>query len=267
MNELTNFVKETFHDGYGLKIGDRHISSWAADDGLHITWGTSVRYAQTAQILSWEDAAARIGELLEQGRFAANVELAEAPGYELRQAAEALWFLYGDSSDDARNWVWSASIREKMQGGFQEATERLYKLLEDSSERQMLIDELTSFSRELRLNPSLMRFRSYRPDVVRAQVAELGIARRDYPEGIADLPTVPSFITEDEIDATLSRGGSYEGGAGRIYSFWQQEHTPKEKADFLKHEYGTGGGNNAVSHNFHSSEDHSSVSSVCIPWW
>ena len=63
--------------------------------------------------------------------------------------------------------------------------------------------------------------------------------------------------TEDEIDANLSRGGSFEGGAGRVYSFWQQEHTPKEKADFLKHEYGTGGGNNAISRNFHSWEDHS----------
>ncbi|MBO4677159.1 MAG: hypothetical protein J5633_06405, partial [Oscillospiraceae bacterium] len=102
MTELTDFVKETFHDGYGLKTTDRQLSSWAADDGLHISWGTSVRYAQTAQILSWEDAAARIGELLEQGRFATNVELTEAPGYERRQAADSLWYLCGDMSAEAR---------------------------------------------------------------------------------------------------------------------------------------------------------------------
>ncbi len=258
MNELTDFVKETFHDGYGLIIGDRHISSWAADDGLHIIWGTSVRYAQTAQILSWKDAAARIGELLEQGRFAANVELAEAPGYELRQAAEALWFLCGDMSAEAREQGWLPTIRENYRGGFPDATERLSKLLKDPDTRQTLATELEAFTAAWRQDSELMRFLWYQPDRVLRTISELSLPRREYDSDMAEIPTVPSFITEDEIDATLSRGSSYASGAIRIYSFWQQEHTPKEKADFLKHEYGTGGGNNAVSHNFHSSEDHSS---------
>ncbi len=257
LSALTAFVKETYHDGYGLQTGSGSISSWADEDGLHITRGTSVRYARTAQILSWEDAAARIGELLEQGRFATNVELTEAPGYERRQVAESLWYLCGDMSDAARDGGWLPIIRENWQGGFPEATERLTKLLEDPEGRQTIMDQLNLFAQAWRENASLMRFRHYRPDVMLERVAELGIAHREYPEGMAELPTQKSFITEDEIDANLSRGGSFEGGAGRVYSFWQQEHTPKEKADFLKHEYGTGGRNNAISHNFHSWEDHS----------
>lgn len=256
MSELTAFVKKTYHDGYGLITESGSISSWAADDGLHITRGTSVRYASTAQVLSWEDATARIGELLEQGRFATNVELAEAPGYERRQAAQALWYLCQDMSDAARDGGWLSIIQENCIGGFPEATERLRKLLEDPEGRQRIMDELTLFAQAWREDASLMRFRFYRPDVMLERVAELGIARREYPEGMTELPVQRSFITEDEIDATLSHGGSYEGAAGRIYSFWQQEHTPKDKADFLKNEYGTGGGNGTVSHNFHSWEDH-----------
>ena len=61
-----------------------------------------------------------------------------------------------------------------------------------------------------------MRFRYYRPDVVLERVAELGIACREYPEGMAELPAQQSFITEDEIDATLSRGGSNGRIAGGI---------------------------------------------------
>ena len=34
MAELTDFVKETFHDGYGLKTESGNLSSWAAEDGL-----------------------------------------------------------------------------------------------------------------------------------------------------------------------------------------------------------------------------------------
>ena len=74
-----------------------------------------------------------------------------------------------------------------------------------------------------------MRFRYYRPDVVLERVAELGIARREYPEGMAELPAQQSFITEDEIDTTLSRGGSNGRIAGGIYAYWQQAYAPATK--------------------------------------
>ena len=216
LSELTTFVKQTYHDGYGLQTENGRVSSWAADDGLHIMRGTSARYARNAQSLSWEDAAARIGELLEQGRFATNVELVEAPGYERRQVAQSLWYLCGDMSDTARDGGWLPIIRENWQGGFPEATERLRKLLEDPKGRQTIMDELTLFAQTWREDASLMRFRLYRPDVMLERVAELSIARREYPGGMTELPAHKSFITKDEIDANLSRGGSFEGGAGRI---------------------------------------------------
>ncbi len=255
--ELTAFVKQTYHDGYGLKTESGNLSSWAAEDGLHIAPRTSVRYDRTAQILSWEDATARIGELLEQGRFATNVELAEAPGYERRQAAESLWYLCSDMSDKANEQGWMPMLRGNWHGGFPDATERLTKLLEDQDARQTFVTELEAFTAAWMQVSELMRFRFYRPDRVLRTVSELSLPRREYASNMIEVPNVSSFITEDEIDATLARGGNVEGAAGRIYSFWQQEHTPREKTDFLKHEYGTGGGNSTVSHNFHSWEDHS----------
>ena len=55
------------------------------------------------------------------------------------------------------------------------------------------------------------------------------------------------FITEDEIDATLNRGSNVEGGKGRIYGYLTSSHNSKEKADFLKNEYGIGGSSHSVS--------------------
>ena len=54
--------------------------------------------AWSAQVISWESAAERIGELLESGPFASNVELAEAAGYERSLLSEKLWHLYHDLS-------------------------------------------------------------------------------------------------------------------------------------------------------------------------
>ena len=64
------------------------------------------------------------------------------------------------------------------------------------------------------------------------------------------------FITEDEIDTAMTGGSGFSGGKGRIYTFFQESHTDKEKVDFLKREYGMGGHSHALSGATHSSEDH-----------
>ena len=73
---------------------------------------------------------------------------------------------------------------------------------------------------------------------------------------MAEVPAVKQFITEDEIGAALSGGSGFAGGKGRIYAFFQQPHTDKEKTAFLRQEYGTGGRSHALSGATHSGEDH-----------
>ena len=50
------------------------------------------------------------------------------------------------------------------------------------------------------------------------------------------------FITNDEIDRLLTGGSNVQHSKFRIYSYFLEGHTQKERADFLKHEYGSGGG-------------------------
>lgn len=52
----------------------------------------------------------------------------------------------------------------------------------------------------------------------------------------------PAFSMPQEIiDHALQTGSSFEHGKYRIYSYFLQEHSNKEKAEFLKQEYGMGG--------------------------
>ena len=97
--EIAEILKTLYHGGNGLGS----VSAWYAEDGIHLSHGKSVRYDRSAQVISWESAAERIGELLESGQFASNVELAEAAGYERSLLAEKLWHLYHDFSDKARD--------------------------------------------------------------------------------------------------------------------------------------------------------------------
>ena len=114
------------------------VSAWYAEDGIHLSDGKSVRYDRSAQVISWESAAERIGELLESGQFASNVELAEAAGYERSLLSEKLWHLYHDLSEDARKDGYLSCLSEIKGNGFPEETRRLTEQLSDPAFRQTL---------------------------------------------------------------------------------------------------------------------------------
>ena len=73
---------------------------------------------------------------------------------------------------------------------------------------------------------------------------------------MAELPKVKSFITEDEVLESLSRGSGVDRGKERITKFFKENHTLQEKANFLKDEYGIGGHSHAVSGAMGSDEWH-----------
>lgn len=49
-------------------------------------------------------------------------------------------------------------------------------------------------------------------------------------------------ISQEEIDHVLCRGTGFQDGKFRVYLHYREQHTPKVTIDFLKREYGTGGG-------------------------
>ena len=101
MDNLVDFLEKTYHGGYGLQFGTTKVCAWYAEDGIHLAYGSAARFAKNAQILSWENVAARVGQLLERGQFATNVELAECGTFEKRQLAEQLWYMSHDISEKA----------------------------------------------------------------------------------------------------------------------------------------------------------------------
>ena len=54
-------------------------------------------------------------------------------------------------------------------------------------------------------------------------------------------PDDGGHITEDDVNAIITRGSVFEGGKYRIYNHFQQKKTEKETVAFLKKEYGIGG--------------------------
>ena len=250
--EIAEILKTLYHGGNGLGS----VSAWYAEDGIHLSHGKSVRYDRSAQVISWESAAERIGELLESGQFASNVELAEAAGYERSLLAEKLWHLYHDFSDKARDSGYLSCLSGIQRTGFPEETAWLAEQLNRPEFRQTLAEEYAAFWTAYQQDRELLRFHYHKPREIWENLKDLSLSRRTFSSDLSQVPTVQHFITEDEIDAAMTNGSSFAGGKGRIFVFFQGNHTDKEKVDFLKREYGIGGRSHALSGATYSGEDH-----------
>lgn len=102
VEEIAAFLQSSFHGGNGVVTENGRYSAWYAEDGIHIANGDAARYLTSAKVVSWQEAAERIGQLLTQGEYATNVELAEAPGHERTELAQSIWYLRQDLSEKAR---------------------------------------------------------------------------------------------------------------------------------------------------------------------
>ena len=256
LEEIVQTLKQVYHGGYGLKEDSGNICAWYAEDGIHLAKGSSAIDSPRAQIVSWETVAERIGELLENGRFATNVELVEASGYERQKLAESLWHLYHDLSEEARSSNYLAILHQEPFRGFPDETADLAEKLDDPRFHATLVQQYSEFRKTLAENPDLLRFHYHKLNLIQKQLYELNMPLREYQTDMMQMPLVRQFITDDEVNADLTRGSGFSGGKARIYNYWQENHSAKEKMDFLKHEYGTGGHSHACSGATHSGQDH-----------
>ena len=256
VEELAGFLKKIYRGAYGIETERGQFSSFAADDGIHIAHGDGAEYDRKAQVLSWEDTAGRIGQLLEEGRYLTNVELAEAPGFERRDIAQAMLYIEHDLSSKARE-TGLLSVLKQYDGkrGYEEMTLNVSDALKNPEARGAIIQEYRAFYQAWQQDHSVLRFRYHRPAELLQRLEELNLPRREYTGELHELPQVKHYITEDDITDALRSRMPYADGKNRIYDFWQEPHTAKEKADYLKNAYGTGGGNAAFSHNFFADED------------
>ena len=256
--DIAALLQNTFHGGNGFKTPEGELSAWYAVDGIHIAPGRSAEYVRSAQVIAWQDAAVRISELMDSGAYASNVELAEAGQHERMQLAQALWYLKHDLSDEAREQGYLSCMDTLRGGGFPDETARLAEQLTNTDFRDTLSGEFAQFYAAHEQDRSLLRFHYHKLDQIWQSLRDLSLPCRAYSSEMTAVPELARFITEDEIDHALDRGSGVEGGKGRIYEYFTADHTGKEKAAFLKDEYGIGGRSHAVSGASHSGENHDS---------
>ena len=246
-------MKTLYHDGNGFELDGRHFSVWFDPSGIQMAARDRARYANNAQVISWTDAAKRVGALIEAGQFGTQLENVEAPGTIRRKVAERLIYMYRDSAARENGYL---SLMTDMPLIFPDCVNRLSEKMEQPEFLHGLIRQMEVFADAVAMQPDLMRFRFLLPKDILPRLRDLALARKELPEGGMLLPDVRGFMTQDEIDAVLTQSAPIAGAASRIYQFFSAPHSTNEKLEFLKNEYGIGGKMPGVSGEHGSSESH-----------
>ena len=251
--EIALRMKTLYHDGNGFELDGRRFSVWFDPSGIQMAAGDRARYANNAQVISWTDAAKRVGALIEAGQFGTQLENVEAPGTIRRKVAERLIYMYRDSAARENGYL---SLMTDTPLIFPDCVNHLSEKMEQPEFLHGLIRQMEVFADAVAMQPDLMRFRFLLPKDILPRLRDLALARKELPEGEMLLPDVRGFMTQDEIDAVLTQNAPIAGADSRIYQFFSAPHSTNEKLEFLKNEYGIGGKMPGVSGEHGSSESH-----------
>ena len=172
-----------------------------------------------------------VSNLLREGTFATQDRIDGARENEFRELAEKLWYLRQDFSDSAKDRNLLPTISQHFLGkGFPDDTKEIAELLKNPASREIIVREMAEFVGAHDNDRSLLRFnRIHNPQELFANIVSLFTPPEQFRAAEGFAPTRASFITEDEIDRLLLRGGNYEDGKFRIYSYFMQGHNAQLK--------------------------------------
>ena len=253
VDEIAAFLPAVYQGGNGFTVYGVKYAVWYFEDGIRIAQGEQARYERGAQLITWADAAARIGELLGDGRFATKEEVTGAEDYEHELIARKLRDLQHDLSKGNEGLFPNLA---DVDGGYPEAVQKIAAKLADPEGREAVLGDYLAFREAYKADRSVLRFHYHDVDGIFVSLAVQLLERRKFTSDMERVPEVNSFITQDEIGDALSHGGGTVGSKWRIFKHFTEEHSLSEKAAVLKDLYGIGGRSHALSGATGSGENH-----------
>ena len=253
IDEIAAFLPTVYRGGNGFIIDGEKYSVWYSEDGIRVAHGEQARYERGAQLIPWADAAARIGELLDAGRYATKDEVAGAEDYEHELIARKLRDLQHDLSKGNEGLFPSLA---DVGGGYPEAVQQIAAKLAEPEGREAVLGDYLAFREAYKTDRGVLRFHYHDVDGIFVSLAAQLLERRKFTSDMERVPEVNSFITQGEIGDALSHGGGTAGSKWRILRHFTEEHSLSEKAAVLKDLYGIGGRSHALSGATGNGENH-----------
>ncbi len=240
-------------NGAGFYFGGEKVSLWYDAEGMRIARGSTAQRSH-ATLISWEEAAKRIRELLELGRYMPQSELDEVDHYERMRLADSIAYTSRDMTTEARNagFLPLAMLAHSVKGGYPEVQKQIYGLLCEPDTLQKCVDEWTAFNAALDAGQDLLRFRFYRPKEILQRLRDLQREPLHFTVADGFAPDRQFFISDDEVDKVLRGGNHSTDYRLGVYAFYATHKDKAEREKYLKDYHGEysghSGGNDNLTH-------------------
>ena len=240
--ENISFLRREFGraNGRGIECEGRKYAVWFLEDGIHLAQGDSVRTGYSKTMVTWEQASARILELLEAGTYLSASELAQAPDKVLHEAMDALLMTARDLNEDGRGmglFPQTLAIHDQHKG-YPELDKDMVALAKTEGGLQTLAQEYHAFLDAYAAAPDIMRFRisGYNTHRIGVVLDGLSYPERHFTAQPNFLRQCKMFITQDEIDGFFLC--DHLDSRLAVYSHFCYPHTPEEHQKFIKGSFG-----------------------------
>lgn len=198
--------------------------------------------------MTWEQVSERISELLNEGRFATQDILQAAEPYDRKQLADKLWYLHQDV--EVEYFIPDYFFT----GGFDVSTDKIAEALQGEKPVQEMIDGMKDLIKQYEADRDVLRFHFHNLPEILEKLEDRQLDRVKFSAEPSFTVKHKYFITDDEKNKLVASGSNVAGGRKRIAKFFKEPHTAKEKADFLKNEYGIGGSGRSGYNTWHDSK-------------
>ncbi len=236
------FLKQEYQTGgKGYIIDGSKISVWFSDEGIHIHQGESAKNSPLT--LTYEEAENRISKLLNTGKYMSGEDYAKVDDIEKDHIANYLCDIWSDDF---------GGLPEKFGPRlFPQVTNKIKGFLENKTQLAQLISEY-----EERLKQPLDKH-YHNVQVFLQELKDYALTNKEFPPQTY-IANHQRFITQDEIEMLIKRGGGIQQSKMRIYEYFEKEKDAYKRASFLSHEYGIGGASPGLFNVDDSHENHDS---------
>ena len=252
-SENISFLRREFdtENGRGIEYEGRKYAVWFMEDGIHLAQGDSVRTGYSKTMVTWEQASARILELLEAGTYLSASELAQAPDKVLHEAMDALLMTARDLNEEGRAqglFPQTLAIHDQHKG-YPELDKDMVAFAKTEGGLQTLAQEYHAFLDAYAAAPEIMRFRvsGYNTHRIGVVLDGLPYPERHFTTQPNFLRQCKMFITQDEINQFFLRDSVDRRLA--VYSHFCYPHTLEEQQKFIKSQFGEYSGGGCAGYN------------------
>lgn len=252
-SENISFLRREFGraNGRGIEYEGRKYAVWFLEDGIHLAQGDSVRTGYSKTVVTWEQASARILELLEAGTYLSASELAQAPDKVLHEAMDALLMTARDLNEEGRAqglFPQTLAIHDQHKG-YPELDEDMVAFAKTEGGLQTLAQEYHAFLDAYAQCNDIMHWRlsAYNTHRIGVVLDGLSYPERSFTAQPSFLRQCKMFITQDEIDQFFLRDSVDRRLA--VYSHFCYPHTLEEQQKFIKNQFGEYSGGGCAGYN------------------